>query len=109
MQDLFPRDLYKPNIVPYDPLKDPQNPRRCIFAPAKDENGKPIQSADEYTFFSNMSRAMALHCSGVADVINVNAVDLNGGIWANVEYPTLKADGIPRKVWQVRVMSSLLG
>lgn len=108
MQDLFPCALYKPDIVPYDPAKDPENPLRCIFAPGSDPNGKPVQSANELTYFSNMSRAMARYCNGVASVMNVNAADLNGGVWGTVEFPALKADGNPGgTVTKVRAISSL--
>jgi hypothetical protein len=56
-----------------------------------------------------MSRAMARYCNGVASVMNVDVVNLNGGIWATVEFPALKADGNPGgTVTQVRAISSLL-
>ena len=97
MQDLFDCELYKPYMVPYDPAKNLDNPRRCIFTagPVPKPDGSPGQSADELTYFSNMSRAMARYCFGEANVMNLVTSDLVEGIWGHVESPALKASGNP--------------
>jgi hypothetical protein len=55
--------------------------------------GNPEQSADELTYFSNMSRAMARHCDVFASLMSVAKTDPKGipqnGIWNLVEFPEL--------------------
>lgn len=100
-QDLFPCYLYKPclkdsedNFIPYDPDKDLENPRRCIFAPATNSDGKSVQSKDELSYFSNMSEAMARWGDGTASVMNENAADLTGEYGQTQNFPLSRSPAI---------------
>ena len=119
LQDLFRCDLYadRSRVERIDPddktgkttlPADPSYPLRCIFAPVKkngvividSRTGKPEQSADEHTFFENMSRAMARQCDVFASLMTTpERTDIPmGGIWGTVEFEELQLENNPGKV-----------
>ncbi|KAI9857993.1 MAG: hypothetical protein M1813_007963 [Trichoglossum hirsutum] len=75
-------------------LNDVDNPLRCIFS----------NSAEKLTYFENMSRAMALTCTGDTTVMVRDVNDIPAtGVFGRIERPTLEHSGLVNKITAIDI------